>query len=248
VEEGGKLGTFYGYRDAGRLIENAEELYAIRPIDPNTGKQTDYRSDFSESAGDIYVVDLNGDGKITRDDREIIGDANPDFFGGFGSTVYWKGLRLNLTFTYSVGADRYWEMENGNGGTGGLNVYNGIAGILNNSWTLQGNGARYPHIDYYARGDNNVFTDRFIHDASYMRLSALNLSYRLPDKIFKEMLIQGVELTFQATNLFTLTDYPGMDPQGNFNTRNFAFWGAGYDISAYPSAKNFNFGVKFTLK
>jgi TonB-linked SusC/RagA family outer membrane protein len=248
IMEGGKLGTFYGYRDAGRLFETTEEVFAIRPIDPATGKQTDYRSSH-EFAGDIYVVDLNGDGKITVDDREVIGDSNPDFFGGFGSTLYWKGLRLNLTFTYSEGAERYWQRENATGGgTGGLNVYNGIAKILNNTWTVKGNGAKYPHVDYYGRGDNGIFTNRFIHDASYLRLSALNLSYRLPDQWFRNYLIQGIELSFQATNLFTLTNYPGMDPQGNFNTSNIAFYGMGYDYSTYPSAKNFNFGLKFTLK
>jgi TonB-linked SusC/RagA family outer membrane protein len=249
IMEGGKLGTFYGYRDAGRFYETAEELFAIRPIDPATGKQTDYRTYFNESMGDIYVVDLNGDGKITIDDREIIGDSNPDFFGGFGSTLYWKGLRLNLAFTYSEGAERYWQRENANGGgTGGLNVYNGIANILNNTWTVKGNGAKYPHVDFYGRGDNGIFTNRFIHDASYLRLSAVNLSYRLPDQWFRDYLIQGIELSFQATNLFTLTNYPGMDPQGNFNTSDIAFYGMGYDFSTYPSAKNFNFGLKFTLK
>jgi TonB-linked SusC/RagA family outer membrane protein len=248
VMEGGKLGTFYGYRDAGRFFQTTEEVYAIRPIDPSTGKQTQYRTAYYESVGDIYVVDLNGDGKITIDDREIIGNSNPDFFGGFGSTLYWKGLRLNLTFVYSVGAQRYWEKENSNGGTGGLNVYNGLADILNNTWTVKGPGAKYPHVDYYGWGDNNVFTNRFIHDASYLRLSALNISYRLPDKLFKKQLIQGIELSFQATNLLTFTNYPGMDPQGNFNTYYTAFYGAGIDQSTYPSAKNFNLGLKFTLK
>jgi TonB-linked SusC/RagA family outer membrane protein len=248
VTEGGKMGTFYGYKDAGRLFRTAEELAALLPILPTTGKQTYYRTSYYESAGDIYVLDLNGDGKITADDRTEIGDANPDFYGGGGTTLYWKGFRLNLTFTYSVGADRYWERENGTGGTSGLNVYNGLSNILKESWTMKGDGAKYPHVDYYGWGDNNVFSSRFIHDASYLRLSALNLSYRLPEHLFRKLLIQGVELTFQATNLFTLTNYPGMDPQGNFNTSNLAFYGLGYDFSTYPSARNYNLGVKFTIK
>lgn len=246
IEEGGKLGTFYGYKDAGRLFTTPEEVFALKPIDPLTGKQKIYRNTY-ESAGDVYVMDLNGDGTITIDDRTEIGNSNPDFFGGFGSTLYWKGIRLNLIFSYSVGADRYWEYENKlGGGTGGLNVYNSL-NILNDSWTVKGSGAKYPHVDYYGWGSNGIFTDRYIHDASYLRLSALNLSYRLPDRFFKQFLVQGVELTFQATNLFTLTKYPGMDPQGNFNTYNLAFYGMGVDRSIYPSAKNYNIGVRFTL-
>ena len=53
---------------------------------------------------------LDGDGKITADgDRTYIGDAIPDMFGGFGTTLYWKGLMCNLTFTYSIGGQRYWS-------------------------------------------------------------------------------------------------------------------------------------------
>jgi hypothetical protein len=246
LNEGQEFGQFYGYLDAGRFIQTAEELYAIRPIDPATGKQTYYRTTYYESAGDVYVVDLNGDGKITVDDRTIIGNANPDFFGGFGSTLFWKGLRVNLTFTYQVGGQRYWQRENsGQGGTGGFNVYNGMS-FLKDSWTVKGSEGTYPHVDFYAWGENGVFTNRWLHDASYLRLNALNLSYRLPERLFKKFLIQDVEFTFQATNLFTWTKYPGMDPQGNFLSN--PMYGNTYDTSTYPSAKNYNLGVKFTVK
>ncbi|MDR1782713.1 MAG: SusC/RagA family TonB-linked outer membrane protein [Dysgonamonadaceae bacterium] len=246
LTEGDKFGSFYGYLDAGRLIQNAEEMWALKPIDPATGKQGYYRTSFSESAGDVYVVDVNGDGKITTADRTVIGNSNPDFWGGFGSTLFWKGFRVNLNFSYSVGAQRYWQRENSTGGgAGGLNVYNGLNFLLEN-WTMLGEGAKYPHTDFYGRGDNYVFTNRWLHDASYLRLNALNISYRLSDKLFKDFLVQNVEFTFQATNLFTLTNYPGMDPQGNFNTN--PMYGLSLDSNSYPSAKNFNFGVKFTLK
>lgn len=248
--EGSELGTFYGYVDAGRLFQNNEEVWALKPIDPNTGKAANFyrASSWPEGAGDIYVVDLDGDGKITADgDRTYLGNSNPDVFGGFGSTIYWKGFMANLTFTYALGGKRYWEAQASK--FGGLNVYNAPTFMLE-SWTMVGKGAKYPVATHYGVGENSFFTNRWLHNASYMRLSALNLSYRLPQKLFERTMIKGVEATFQATNIFTITKYPGMDPQGNFSTStaNNALYGMGSDNSSYPAARTFNVGLKFTIK
>ena len=246
LEEGGELGRFYGYVDAGRLFLNNEELWATKPIDPATGKVTNYRATTPEGAGDVYVMDLNGDGKITADgDRQYLGSSNPDFFGGFGTTFYWKGLMANFTFTYSVGGKRLWQQELST--CNGLNVYNAPTFVLD-SWSVKGEEAAYPFASHYGWGNNGVFTDRWLHDASYLRLSAVNLSYRLPEKWFKKFLVKGIEATFQATNLFTVTPYPGMDPQGNFSVSSssgVALRGFGTDYSTYPPARTFNFGLKF---
>lgn len=246
LEEGGELGRFYGYVDAGRLFLNEEELWATKPIDPATGKVTNYRATTPEGAGDVYVMDLNGDGKITADgDRQYLGSSNPDFFGGFGTTFYWKGLMANFTFTYSVGGKRLWQQELST--CGGLNVYNAPTFVLD-SWSMKGEEATYPFASHYGWGNNGVFTNRWLHNASYLRLSAINLSYRLPEKWFKNFLVKGIETTFQATNLFTITPYPGMDPQGNFSVSSssgVALRGFGTDYSTYPAARSFNFGIKF---
>lgn len=244
IKEGGELGEFYGYVDAGRLFQNKEEVIAIKPINPETGKQDIYKDTY-ENAGDVYLLDLDGDGKITADgDRTYLGSSNPDFFGGFGSSLYWKGIMFNLTFTYSYGGLRYWNAESS--AAGGINTYNQHKMVLD-SWTM-GNGGDFPHVDYYGRGDNGRFSNRFLHDASFLRLSSMNLSYRLPQSWFGKSLIQGVETTFQATNLFTFTKYPGMDPQGNFSTQSMALYGTGVDYSTYPSAKTFNVSLKITFK
>lgn len=90
-----------------------EELVGLKTVDPKTGTLKYYRDDYNyERQGDVYIMDLDGDGQITADgDRTVIGNANPDFFGGFGSTLYWKGLMLNAVFSYSVGGDRFWDEE-----------------------------------------------------------------------------------------------------------------------------------------
>lgn len=243
IEEGKKLGTFYGYKSANRLVKSMEEMVALQMIDPVTGKIVNYR-DAQERPGDDLIVDLNGDGKINTEDQTILGDANPDFFGGFGTTLYWKGFMVSAIFSYSYGGDRVYLQEKKTAGD--LNSFNSLDLVLN-SWTL-GNQGDFPRVSYYGDGANDIYSDRYLHDASFLRLSALNVTYRLPQHLLKNSIVQGIELSAQATNLFTLTSYPGMDPQGNFNTANAAFFNMGLDNGRYPQARTFNFGVKFTFK
>lgn len=246
IEEGGKTGQFYGYKDMGRLFLTNEEIVALKTINPNTGKQVPYRNTY-EHPGDTYIMDVDGDGKVNTTDHAVaLGNANPDFFGGFGTTLIWKGLMVNATFAYSVGADRFWfeEMKS----TGDISTFN-ISNIALKSWIFNpGVNTAYPRVTYSNLGANGIYTDRFIHDASYLRLTALNLSYRLPKQWFKNTIIGSVDFTFQATNLFTWTNYPGMDPQGNFSLDNATLYSMGMDYSNYPAARTYNFGIKLTLK
>lgn len=248
IDVGGKTGILYGYKYGGRLIRTNEELVALKTINPETGQQQYYRDNNNyERPGDLYIMDLDGDGQITADgDRTEIGNANPDFFGGFGTTLYWKGLMVNATFTYSVGADRFYDEEKSSAGD--INSYNVSKNVLK-SWTMNpGVDRGYPRAMYYGWGSNSIITDRYVHDASFLRLSALNISYRLPKRLFGSSIVDAIDLTFQATNLFTWTKYPGMDPQGNFSTSYSAFYNMGIDYSSYPSARTYNVGIKITLK
>ena len=248
IDVGGKTGILYGYKYGGRLIRTNEELVALKTINPETGQQQYYRDENNyERPGDLYIMDLDGDGQITADgDRTEIGNANPDFFGGFGTTLYWKGLMVNATFTYSVGADRFYDEEKSSAGD--MNVYNTSKNTLK-SWTMNpGVDRGYPRAMYYGWGSNSIITNRYVHDASFLRLSALNISYRLPKRLFGSSIVDAIDLTFQATNLFTWTKYPGMDPQGNFSTSYSAFYNMGIDYSSYPSARTYNVGIKITLK
>lgn len=243
IAEGEKMGKFYGYRSAKRLFKNQEEIAALQTRDPGTGLPVPYRIK-SERIGDVYIMDLDGDGEITLDDREVIGNSIPDFFGGFGSTVYWKGFKLDARFTFSVGGDRLWKDEMDKAGD--INNYNRASFVLN-STTLDPNGT-FPRVTYYDRGKNRIFCDKYLHDASYLKLATLNLSYRFPKAWFGNGLLQSVDITGQATNLFTITNYPGVSPDGNFSSENGAFHGVGVDYSTYPQAKTYSIGIKFTLK
>jgi TonB-dependent starch-binding outer membrane protein SusC len=246
LEAGERTGQWYGYQYAGRLYVNQEDLIAMQGQLPTGAVQ--YFGNNLENYGDLMYVDQNGDGKLTAaDDRIYLGTAEPKVFGGFGATALYKNIMLNAIFTYAYGHMRLWQMPRADVGYGGN--YNHTQMTAGRSADMVGPyEADYPRLRAgYGRGFNSQMSDFWLHDASYIRLNALNLSYRLPDKLFREMLIDAIELTFQATNLFTLTKYPGFDPQGNWSSTSIGN-GMGMDGSNYPSAKVFNFGLKVTLK
>lgn len=244
VKEGEKTGIWYGFQTYDRLINTAEELIALQGRDAQ-GRKIMYRNS-AESAGDLYFVDQNGDGLINNSDKTHIGSADPKFAGGFGATFNYRNLMVNTTFTYAYGHKRLWKMAMDDAGyVGNYNQSNLVAG--KSATLLNTYEATMPRMTQYGDGGNSTFSDFWLYDASYLRLNALNVSYRLPAKMFRDYLIQGVDFTFQATNLFTLTRYPGFDPQGNWSSSAIGT-GMGVDNSFYPSARNFNLGARFTFK
>ena len=250
LEEGGEIGEWYGYKYAGRLFQNKEEIIALRPVED--GVQGNYRSQY-DSAGDLYLMDMNGDKKITADDKVNLGNFNPKCFGGFTLSYSWKNLYASAVFSYSCGAKRllYYQFEKSYNLSASNNVYNSLL----DSYNFAGANASYPRLSYTTASYQGTVCDLFIHDASYLRLNALNLNYRLPKKWYSGTFVDNIELSFAASNLFTITKYPGFDPQGNFSTTESSYdagdvitVGQGIDKSIYPSARVYNIGLRFTFK
>lgn len=244
AKEGDHTGQWYGYKTAGRLFVTAEEIIALQGTTAAGAKQ--YYRNSLENPGDLIFLDLNNDGVITVADRDYLGSADPKLFGGFGSTVVYKGFYINATFTYAYGHKRLWAMPMGDVGyVGNYNHSNKIGGL--SATLLSPYEAIIPRMTQYGDGGNSTFSDFWLYDASYIRLNALNVSYRLPAKFFNNFLIQGIDLSLQASNLFTLTTYPGFDPQGNWSSSAIGA-GMGVDNSTYPSARNYNIGAKITFR
>jgi len=242
--EGGETGQWFGFQTSGRFLVTAEEAISLQGR-TETG-QTTYYNNAQETAGDLIFVDQDGDGKITNDDRVNLGSSVPKAFGGFGLTYRYKSFMINAAFTYAYGHTRLWELPRTDVGyVGNYNQSNLIAGqstIVQSPYD-----ASYPRMAQYGIGSNNRFSDFYLHDASYLRLNALNMTYKLPSKFFKNMLVNGIDLTFQATNLFTITKYPGFDPQGNWTSSSIGS-GMAIDASTYPAAQIYNLGIKINLQ
>lgn len=253
---GGEIGQWWGYKTYNRLFGSAEEVTALKGR-TETGGAVMYRNSL-ESDGDIYVMDLNGDGKITPDgDATYLGSSVPKLFGGFGLQLYiGSNFNLGATFTYSWGNKRLWMMPMTDVGyTGNYNQSNKIAG-MSAVYNSPYHAATMPNATPYGDGGNgsqsssgiSVFPDYWLYDGSYIRLSTLNASYRFGKRYFENTIIDNIEINFNAGNLFTITRYPGFDPQGNFSTSTSMSGNMGVDNSTYPAGRTFTLGVKFTFR
>lgn len=254
--EGEKLGNWWGYQTMGRYYANGEEIAALNKINKETGQQVNYRTT-TDYPGNIYIKDISGDGRITTEDKTTLGNFFPKFFGGINLSLSWKDLYASANFTYSYGAKRLWYYAY-NLVTTGAQSYNAYNVILDAYNFNQNPYATLPRVGL--SGTFSGMADTFIYDASYIKLNNFNVSYRLPKKWFGSNFLAGVDLTFNATNLFTISKYPGFNPQGNFSaavstsntgTRTASELiavGQGVDYSTYPSSMSFTFGVRVTLK
>ncbi|MBB4037038.1 TonB-linked SusC/RagA family outer membrane protein [Dysgonomonas hofstadii] len=166
--------------------------------------------DIGIRAGDVKWKDVDGNGIINDNDRVMMGSSNPDFYGGWNNTFRYKGLQLDVFFTYMYGNDVYaqWMTTVARAGyrMAKLKEY------AENAWTGPGSTNTYSRS---MEGDvnNNRNSDRWLKDGSFIRLRTLTLGYNLPKKIIEPIGLKGLRVYCQADNLFLLTKYPGWDPE-----------------------------------
>ena len=183
------------------------------------------------------MKDTNDDGRITSDDRVVIASPEPKFFGGWNTRFRWKNLTLSVLFQYSVGSQAVYSA-----------VANDIASpfqesisreVYGNTWTPERTDARYPRLGALLYNYNSIVNDRFVFDASYFRLKNLTLGYALPEKWAAAIHSTDLSVFFTATNLFTVTRWPGIDPE----TIGSMVVDMGINDDPYPLARSFTFGV-----
>lgn len=194
-----------------------------------------------EKTGDAVFEDLNKDGKITAEDRQIIGNTWPKLFGGFGNTITFKGFDLNVFLTYSYG-NYIWNHNRMLGETGGtLDANRVLLASQLDRWTHTGQVTNTPRLttENYSRQENS----RFFEDGSFVRLRSLTLGYTLPQSLTSKAGISKARLYVSGSNLFLLTDYTGADPESNIGTENIQ----GYDYGTPPQPRTIQVGVNVQL-
>ena len=224
---------FYGLISDG-IIQTAAEAAAA----PKYG-------DTYTKVGHLKYRDLNGDGKITLDkDRTFIGDPHPKFVGGLNVDLGYANFDLNMFFYGSYGNDminyvsRWIDYSQFDGGLSKDALYN--------SWTPTNTGARLPMLDGAA--ESQQASTAFIEDASFLRLKTMRLGYTLPDNVLSKIKLKSLRLYVQATNLFTLTKYKGLDPEVN-TLSNTAGEGnrMGVDKGSWPTPRQITLGLTLGL-
>ncbi|BAV08033.1 TonB-dependent receptor [Filimonas lacunae] len=234
VQEGEALGSFRGYRVAGIFQSTAE--VASSPT-----------QNASTTAGDIKFKDLTHDGKILSDDQEILGSANPKYFGGMTNTLTYKGFELSVFFQFVEGNKvlNYTKLY----GEGMNSIYGQFASTLDR-WTPTHTNTNVPRAAYGDPSLNRRLSDRFVEDGSYARLKNIILSYNLPKQWLNKLKISNVKVFAQAQNLVTWTKYSGFDPEVSYSGASSATstnTAPGTDFLTYPQSRAFTFGANISF-
>lgn len=217
------------------IAQNVEEIQELDAKAQEAGFSS-YQS-MQIGVGDYIMKDTNGDGHITSDDRVVIASPEPKFFGGWNNRFTWKNLTLSVLFQYSVGSKAvYSAVQNDLASSFQESISREVYG---NTWTPERTDARYPRLAAMVYNYNSATCDRFVFDASYFRLKNLTLGYTLPDRWTKALHTSSLSVFFTATNLFTVTPWPGIDPE----TIGSMVVDMGINNDPYPLARSFTFGV-----
>ena len=193
-------------------------------------------------AGDVKWRDVNNDGQVTDEGRVIQGSSNPKFFGGWNNTFKWKGLRLDVFFTYQYGNKVLAEwMINAARLSHTSNV---LASQVENRWTGPGSTNEYPRAIFNRATPNVRNSSRILHDGSFIRLRSLVLGYEFPAAITSKLRMKGLRIYFQGDNLFLISKYPGWDPDVSKDLNPLYY---GVDRLTVPQPRMFTFGINITI-
>ncbi|WP_242120538.1 SusC/RagA family TonB-linked outer membrane protein [Aestuariivivens sediminicola] len=241
---GQPIGTMFGYEFDG--IYQIDDFTWDNNSDPNiphddrTYVLKEGLPVYSGTAlpGRMKYVDTNGDGFINDDDRKVIGDSNPDHFGGINNTFTYKNWDLSVFFQWSYGNDLYNATKvRLNGVTPWMNI---DQDYFENHWTPTNPNNSYPA---YGSIDQAIASSYYVEDGSYLRLRTVSLGYKLPKEITDKLGVNSVKFNLIGNNLATWTKYNGWDPEVNFNNPLLS----GFDRIAYPRARNFTLSLKATF-
>ncbi|MBC6990558.1 SusC/RagA family TonB-linked outer membrane protein [Hymenobacter sp. BT491] len=235
---GQPLGAFYGYR-VDHIFQTQEEITAL---DANakvkSGSTTATYQSTATRPGDIMFKDLNGDGRITADDQEVIGNAQPKYIGGFTNTFRFMNFDFSALLQFSVGNKIYNSAASN---TQGMSTTYGQDAVVLNRWTPTNTDTKIPRAVYGDPNTNARNSDRFLEDGSYARFKSVTLGYTLPAVLASRAHVRTVRIYAQAQNLVTFTNYSGLDPEVNtFSGTNTSL---GTDFFTYPQARTITGGV-----
>ncbi|OGX81619.1 SusC/RagA family TonB-linked outer membrane protein [Hymenobacter coccineus] len=232
------LGAFYGYR-VDHIFQTQEEINTLDAAAKTaTGSATATYQSTATRPGDIKFKDLNGDGRVTAADQEIIGNAQPKFYGGITNTFRFMNFDFSGFLQYNVGNKVY---NNPRAYTQGMSsVYGQDVAVLNR-WTPTNTDTDMPRAVYNDPNNNARTSDRFLEDGSYLRLKSLTLGYSLPAALTTRAHLRTVRIYVQSQNLVTFTKYTGLDPE--VSTTSGTNTALGTDFFTYPQARTITGGV-----
>lgn len=232
-KKGYPLNSLWGFQYGG-VWHNAEE------VERNSYTHSYVSNTTANSASSLLgwprYRDQNNDGVLSEEDLVYIGNSDPIVFGGWQNNFHYKNLKLSVFLTYSIGGMIYNYSEFPMSGGYMTNQYR----YMLNAW----HPLRNPDSDYPRAGtdDRTLPSDFLAHDASYLRLKEVSLSYRLPLNTRHKKGFRDITFSLSGHNLLLLTEYNGFDPDVSTNSEDATL--RRVDIASYPRARQVIFSVQ----
>lgn len=240
TEVGQPIQSFYGWQVDG-IFQSQAEINAANALDGDD--KTLYQD--KAAPGDIRFRDVNGDGRITPDDRTYLGSYLPKF--NYGANF--NGSYKNFDFTLYLQGVQGNKIYNGTKVVtqGMLRLFNAGPAVLD-AWTPTNTGTNVPRAISGDPNNNSRTSDRFIEDGSYMRVKNLTIGYSLPAKTLGSLtnsVVSKVRVYVSSQNLLTFTKYTGYDPE--IGSRNGTLLRNGIDYANFPQARTVLAGLQVTF-
>lgn len=231
TEEGKPINQIY-VMDIDRIVRDAKDLAYVESL---VQSNPDYFATYARpELGDFLYKDSNGDGKLDVNDRIEVGHGEmPTVTYGINLAATWKDFDLSMLFQ----------------GTGDYKVYYNnqafrfvtVMGqslnkdITDNAWTPENPyNSKYPILRNSSNNKNNIASTAFVHDASYFRCKNLQVGYTIPQKITRKFAVDRLKVYVSFDNLFTITSFPGLDPEVAATV-------------GYPAIKQYSIGIDITI-
>ncbi len=237
---GSTIGNMYGY------IFDGVYQYSDFNTSPSGGYVLkDGVADISPLAGTTVVPgmvkykDINGDGVITTDDRTIIGNGYPKWYGGMTNTFTFYGVDISFMFQFSYGNDVYNATRMFSTQTQDERA-NQLAETADR-WTTTNASNTVPSATGYIK--YSIYS-RFIEDGSFLRLKNATVGYTFPEKWTNKFYVTKLRIYFTGQNLFTITKYSGYDPEVNMRSSPLM---PGFDWGAYPKSRVYTMGIELNF-
>ncbi len=239
---GERIGNFWGYVTDG-IAQNAAD--AAKGV----------AMGLDVKPGDRLYKDLNGptadgkgltgtpDGKVTSEDKTIIGNGLPKYIFGLNVKAEYKGFDFSVFFNGQSGVQianmtKFYTYHMHNGANGGLN---NVSSDLLNSWHGEGTSNTLPRNSYNIPTSNLYFSTFNIENGAFVRIRNLQLGYTIPEAIAKKVAMSRARIYIMAQNLHTFTKYTGFDPEVGSQTQNVLT--SGVDFGRYPTPRIFTMGL-----
>ncbi len=233
TEVGREVGSFYGYVYEG-IFQSQEE------IDNRVNSEGEFINQPGAQPGDVAYADINNDGQITNEDQNFLSSGLPKVNFGLNARAEWRGIDVNL-FAFGAAGFRAVDFVD-------MTLHSSY-GALNKSvdlldaWTPENTDTNVPRVANRSTGSitNDMFSSRFIQDASYLKIANIQVGYRFPDKWFGDY-IKNLRVYATAQNVARFTKYKGYNPDfagGTFTP--------GYNYASYPTPQTYMFGGSFSF-